>query len=435
MTRLLVPEMFGLMALAHVLITGVNLFSDLGLRQNIVQHQRGAEAAFLNTVWTVQIIRGAVIWLMAMAMAATLYWLNQLHWLPKASVYAHPLLPLVAVALSFNAVIAGFESTKVAVASRTLVLGRITTIGLVSQVTGALCMIAWAILDRSIWALVAGSLVSSATYTMLSHTGLSGSNNRLQWDTDPAREVMRFGKWVFLTSILGFLVLNGDRLVIGGLTDTTTFGLYSIAFLLISAVQNALEKVTSGVLFPALSEVARSRRETLKTIYYRARLPIDICMLLGAGFLFAAGHVIVELLYDQRYWDSGRMFQILSISLFGARFGIAGQCFIALGKPALMVPNMLARIAALYALAPLAFSIFDLDGTLWVVAASSIIALPTVFYFKHRYGLLDMRYELTVLPLTAAGYMVGIVFSSIIDNPTGSSTDNPPFFGLPITDK
>lgn len=37
MTRLLYPEMFGLMAIAIVLIIGINMLSDLGLRQNIVQ--------------------------------------------------------------------------------------------------------------------------------------------------------------------------------------------------------------------------------------------------------------------------------------------------------------------------------------------------------------------------------------------------------------
>ena len=37
MTRLLVPEMFGVMAIATIVMVGLAMFSDLGLRQSIVQ--------------------------------------------------------------------------------------------------------------------------------------------------------------------------------------------------------------------------------------------------------------------------------------------------------------------------------------------------------------------------------------------------------------
>jgi len=62
MTRLLMPEMFGVMAIANIFLVGLALFSDLGLRQNIIQSKRGDDPLFLNTVWTIQILRGAVLW-------------------------------------------------------------------------------------------------------------------------------------------------------------------------------------------------------------------------------------------------------------------------------------------------------------------------------------------------------------------------------------
>ena len=76
MTRLLMPEMFGLMALAHVLIAGLHMFSDLGLHHSVVQHQRGDDPVFLDTVWTVQIVRGGVIWLAALGLSAAVLWLK-----------------------------------------------------------------------------------------------------------------------------------------------------------------------------------------------------------------------------------------------------------------------------------------------------------------------------------------------------------------------
>jgi O-antigen/teichoic acid export membrane protein len=62
MTRLLVPSMFGVMAIAVMVNVIASLLTDLGIRQNIVQSRRGTDPMFLNTAWTVQIVRGFVIW-------------------------------------------------------------------------------------------------------------------------------------------------------------------------------------------------------------------------------------------------------------------------------------------------------------------------------------------------------------------------------------
>ena len=58
MTRLLVPEMFGVMAVANTLIVGLQLCSYLGIHHNIIQSSRGDERIFLDTAWVLQIMRG-----------------------------------------------------------------------------------------------------------------------------------------------------------------------------------------------------------------------------------------------------------------------------------------------------------------------------------------------------------------------------------------
>jgi len=63
LTRLLLPELFGLVGLAYVFITGINLFSDIGLGPSIVQNKRGDDPQFLNTAWTMQVIRSLFIWI------------------------------------------------------------------------------------------------------------------------------------------------------------------------------------------------------------------------------------------------------------------------------------------------------------------------------------------------------------------------------------
>ena len=48
LTRLLAPELFGVMSIATVIMGGLSMLSDVGLRQNIIQSRRGHETLFLE---------------------------------------------------------------------------------------------------------------------------------------------------------------------------------------------------------------------------------------------------------------------------------------------------------------------------------------------------------------------------------------------------
>ena len=59
---LLFPEAFGIMALVSVVLVGLAMFSDVGIGPAISQHKRGDDAAFLDTAWTINVVRGAALW-------------------------------------------------------------------------------------------------------------------------------------------------------------------------------------------------------------------------------------------------------------------------------------------------------------------------------------------------------------------------------------
>src|SRR5262245_37530197 len=88
MTRLLVPEMFGVMAIATIVMVGLAMFSDLGLRQSIVQSPRGSDPAFLNTAWILQIARGFLLWIIALTISALIYAADRGGMVPLGRVYA-----------------------------------------------------------------------------------------------------------------------------------------------------------------------------------------------------------------------------------------------------------------------------------------------------------------------------------------------------------
>jgi O-antigen/teichoic acid export membrane protein len=415
MTRLLVPEMFGVMAIATMVMYGAALFSDLGLRQSIVQSRRGGEAAFLNTAWAVQIGRGFVIWGAALAVALGLAFVNSTGIVPAGSVYAHPSLPPVVVMLSLCAVIAGFESTKICEASRALSLGRITQIDIASQLAGVLCMIAWAGVDRSIWALVAGGLCAAVFRTLLSHGGwLPGTANRWQWERAAFRDIIALGKWIFAASILGFFVNSADRLVLGALTSAAVLGVYVIAFLIFSALEQVLARIVGEVSYPALSEVARERRAELRSTYYRFHLALGLPACVAAGVLMVSGGPLIAAVYDARYAQAGWMLEVLALALVTLPFRVATQCFLVLGEPKMMSRICVIRLVALGLLTPVGFHFFGLAGALWAIVLSHFAWLPAAIAFLIRHGLFDLRRELALVPAFLAGLAAGQVLSHVL---------------------
>ena len=61
MTRLLAPEAFGLFAIVTVVSVVLALLADVGIRSAIITHSRGTSVDFLDTAWTVQIVRGVLV--------------------------------------------------------------------------------------------------------------------------------------------------------------------------------------------------------------------------------------------------------------------------------------------------------------------------------------------------------------------------------------
>ena len=413
MTRLLVPEMFGIMAIASTIMIGLAMFSDIGLRQNIVQSIRGSDPAFLNTAWAIHIYRGIVLWLAGLAIAVAIWIAQVMDLTPAGSTYADRNLPIVLAVISIVSLIVGFESTKLYEATRNLQLKAASKIDIASQLAGLFVMLLWALNQRSIWALVAGNISGVFVKTILTHWWLDGSSNR--WKLEPAafREIVHFGRWLFISSILAFLVSNTDRIILSGLVDPTTFGIYAIAVLMYGAFEQVLAKVISEVSFPALSEIIRQRRADLKRNYYRIFAVVASFAYFSCGMLLSQAKPLIALLYDSRYQQAGDMLQILSVGLLTIPFRLATDCFLALGMPQLLSHTISIRLASLVTLMPLGFYFFGFYGALWGIVLSNFLFLPLVLSYAAHHDFLDVRKELALLPVILAGFATGEVFRLI----------------------
>lgn len=413
MTRLLVPEMFGLMSVVMVFMIGLTMMTDVGLTQNIIQNKRGEQAVFLNTAWTIQVIRGGVIFSLVLVCSMALYLLGQDGWLPTQTAISDPQLPAVLAVMSVTALTTGFSSIYLSVLNRQLQMAKLVSIELISQVAGLLLTIAWAWFNRDIWALVYGAVFASTLRMLMSHSPYIGKACQWAWDRSSASDIFNFGKWIFLASIFGFLLNQGDRLLLGGLISAEKLGIYSIAFFLASAMTEVLSKLISMVFYPMISEVIRERPEKLQSIYYRLRNRVDFITLFMAGFIFIYGDNLVAFLYDERYQNAGWMLEFLGLTMIASGFLIAEQCLLAHGYSNLFFKLIFVQVVSLFIMLPLFFSLWDMPGAIMAIVMAALVRVVTVGFLMKRHLFWNWFQELKMIPVIFVGMFSGWLLCSI----------------------
>ena len=410
MARLLMPEMFGIMVIATTVSVVLHLLSDVGFRQNIIQSPRGDDPAFLNTVWTVQIIRGFILFAFTLLIAGCSWFTQLLHLWPDQSTYASPQLPLVLAVTGFSAIIYGFQSTKVDVAVREFQQKKVVLAEFISQLAGLLTMLVIGYFTRSIWALVGSGLVAALAMTLLGHFWFPGKPNRLHWDRAALAEVVVFGRWMLLSSAVGVLAMNGDRIWFGGSMSANELGVFSIAVLILGALQLGMARLLGAVALPAFSEASRvNDTARLHLLYDRFKLIFDLVSLFICGLFWVISPLLISILYDERYAEAGHMLAVLSLSFFTWRFAVAHQVWLALGLTKYQAMDNIIRLVSLWALLPLLLAIGGVNYAIWGVALHTFPTLLLIVYVNCKLDIFSVKRELVVLPMVAVGALCGLL--------------------------
>lgn len=414
LTRLLLPEVFGLMAIVTVVRVGVYMCSEIGLKVNIIRHEHGEVPEVLNTAWTMQVIRGFLLWITIILIAWGISHSHDAGYFSDSSVYGDPRLYWLLIATGLAAVISGFESSSIWLAQRNMMLGKLTILDLVTQFIGLIIIIILAWLYESVWALVIGSLVSALLRTIFSHTYIQGEKNFFCWNKEIVIEFLHFGKWLFLSAVISFFALNGDRVLLGGLITAEQLGIYSIAFFLATSLKDLIEKMTTNVWYPLLSKVNRDNNAELMNVYYGIRQKLDCVVYLSVGFLFVTAPLIVNILYDDRYEAAGWMLQIMSIIVVGSCFRLGSTLLLSKGNPKVGTFAIIVRATALLTLLPYAFEHYGLEGAIWAIAINPLFEIPVIIWFFAHKGMISWWREFVFLPVVGVGYLLGQIMLSIL---------------------
>jgi O-antigen/teichoic acid export membrane protein len=340
------PAAFGLMTLVNIVVNGLNMFSDVGLGASIIQNDRGDDPTFRNTAWTVQTIRGVILWLCACLLA----------W-PASLFYEEPRLLWLIPAVAISALISGFDSTSLFTVRRHLQFGRLTILELSAQATGVFVMLTWAWMSPSVIALVAGSLVTALVKMVASHFFIAGAGNRFQWDSEAFTSLFHFGKWIFISTIITFFAEQSDRLVLGKLVSMDALGIYGFGFAIGVLPLMLLSRLSTSVVVAHLAQAYRAARDSMRHQLFAAReilLPLAVFIVLGV-VLEAESFFI--LLYSEQFHGAGPIAQllsawvwimILSYTLNGALLAAGDSRSLAVHNLATFLGTIAASIAGYY---------------------------------------------------------------------------------------
>lgn len=387
LTRLLAPEVFGIMALCLVFIMALSLFSSLGTVPSIVRSPRGDDTEFLRTAWTIQVVRGIGICVVLCLIA----------W-PVSQAYDEPILfPLLAV-LSLSSLVEGFASIRIASAQRHMQLGRLVGIDLTVQIATVVVNVLAAWQLQSAWALVIGTLFGSCLRVLIGHLWLPRFAHALRFEPAALNEIVSFGRWVLLATIFTYLGTKGVDGIIGLMVPVETLGKITIAFTIAWAMGDLMAKILSNVVFPAMARIYRERPEDLPRTVERVGRLVMLCMLpVFAGLVFFA-QPIADLLYDERYAEVGGFLALAVISSGIATVSMPYQnLMLTMGRSrtysAFMFVNSAMRILGLL----VGYRLGGEHGMLAGMAAGTVFPYLFASAWAHRTMRLGYLYETVTL--------------------------------------
>jgi O-antigen/teichoic acid export membrane protein len=377
MTRLLFPEAFGMMGIVNAVLSGLTMFSDVGLKPSIVQNKRGEDPIFLRTVWTLQIFRGMGLAVLAGILAYPIsVWNNS------------PDLFLVIAVTGLTSAVTGLNSSCLFLYSRRLQVGIPTIVGLFANFLSIVTMIVWAHwIDASVWALVVGAFMGAFVTLIASHTLLAEIHMYPQWDKSAVKELINFGKWIFISTALGYLAAYMNIFIVSNYAGLTVLGIFIVARGLSRLAVEAITQLSNMVLFPVYSRLAERDVQQLRSRMFKIRAVLLALFLPIMWIMAIWGDVIIEFLYDARYHDAGWMLQISAIGAIATTVVTTIRpVFLAKGDSFRSMLTGLERVIIQLIGMIIGYETAGIYGMMIGYAAADWLSYPLVVYHVHRYG-------------------------------------------------
>ena len=404
LTRLLYPEAYGIITAVASVATIVELVSDIGVLPFFIRDKNAENPRYLNTLWTLRLLRGCGNCALLYACAP---------WI--AALYDQPVLvePIRAVSLLF--IVHGLESMSFAVALRRQKARILNYSELAAGFVSACFVIVFSYFSRDHWGMVYGMFVNRLLLSAASYAFYTDMRPRPQFDREAAKALFGFTKYVMPSSMVSLVAGQFDKIVFLRLFDLHVFGLYGLAASMAGMVDSLISTVTRRILYPRCSHEFRTRPAELRNSYYRGNVQLFALIVFVPAAVGGAAHFIINFLFDARYAFAAIILQAFMIQSALQSFSQSAEALVvACGHiRATLIANLL-RLTWMIAVSLAGYYAFGFAGFLYGYVLNPAPGLVYNLWRQRKAGLLVGRYELLKAGLMAAVFVFFLVTGYIL---------------------
>ncbi|MEM6612813.1 MAG: lipopolysaccharide biosynthesis protein [Cyanobacteria bacterium P01_C01_bin.72] len=309
LARLLLPEDYGLIGMATVVVGFVEYFKDLGLSAATIQQAEINEKQ-VSTLFWINVAVGCLVALVVALFAPLV-----------AAIYQEPRLQAITLGLAVNFVFSGLTVQHQALLQRQMQFASLAQIEIMAILVGIGGAITSAYYGAGYWALVILQLL-----TVLANAigvwsvcrwrpGLPSKNANIG-------SMLNFGRNLTGFNIINYFSRNLDNFLIGRVWGAQPLGLYAKAYQLVLLPITQINVPVNRVALPALSRL-QNDPERYQKYYYRAILAITALGMPLVMFLGVAADQLILLLLGEQWLKIIPIFRWLIPAAFIGTFNMA----------------------------------------------------------------------------------------------------------------
>jgi len=376
LARVLSPNDFGLFGISLLALSALNTFSQTGFQAALVQ-KKGDIKPYLDTAWTVQVIRGLIL-------AGILFGIAPY----VASFFGEPMAAPLLRVLGLSAVFQGLTNIGVVYFQKELEFHKRFIYVFSGTLADLGVAIPAALILRNAWALVFGLLAGNFVRFVMSYI-IYTYKPRVGMEWGKSKELFNYGRWILGSSILTFLLTQADDVFVGKMLGVTALGFYQMAYRLVSLPATEITSVISTVSFPVYSKLQRNSTQ-LRRAYSEALTLTSFLSIPLAGLILLLSKEIIVILLGVKWISVVPVVRVFAFAgLIRALGATISPVFQGIGKPKVITQMQLAILLLLIILIyPLTIK-YGIVGT--ALASTGAALLPNLWFVRKLLSILNYR--------------------------------------------
>ncbi len=404
LTRVLAPEVYGVVGIIGTLAFIFEMVSDLGFQAFVVRHKKGDDAEFLDVIWTIRLLRSIVLCLVLFLLAQ-----------PIAMALHKPEIAGLIALSSIFFVIDGLGSLSLLTALRHSQILRLSALELAVAVFQLIVAIILALAWRNAWAMLVATLCGTSVKAVLSYILFKGARRRVRFAREYSSELWHFARYVTGSSVISMVLMQADKVVLARILPLDALGLYILAGNLALAPLAFVSAYASRVLYPLFVRTWHDDPTSLGKRFYSGRRGGSMLYMMGAGGLIGVAPLLVGLLYDARYAGAALYLRLLGATAFFALSSAAtNEVLTAFGRIHATFRTSIVKLTWFALMGPIGFVAFGPTGLVAAVGATEAAAASYGWFVLSKIGILSWREEFILLGAGGAGIGIGLLASAIL---------------------